>query len=100
MSVEEDIRNLHKEIQQNIRGMLPEKYKKICLYASVMEEGQAQNGEMFFYYFPAGILKKNPINVYEIPRIFDIEEEQYAKLEKRLYESIKKLKHYLTKCIN
>lgn len=94
MSVENDIKSLHKEIQKNIIVMLPEKYKKVCLYASVIDGNQVQNGEMFFYYFPSGILKKNPINVYQIPKIFDFEEEQYAKLEKILYESIKKLKKY------
>lgn len=94
MSVENDIKSLHKEIQKNIIVMLPEKYKKVCLYASVLDGNQASNGEMFFYYFPSGILKKNPINVYQIPKIFDFEEEQYSKLEKRLYESIKKLKSY------
>lgn len=94
MSVENDIRSLHKEIQKNIIVMLPERYKKVCLYASVIDGNQASNGEMFFYYFPSGILKKNPINVYQIPKMFDFEEEQYAKLEKKLYESIKKLKKY------
>ena len=94
MSVENDIRSLHKEIQKNIIVMLPERYKKVCLYASVIDEGNLSNGEMFFYYFPSGILKKNPINVYEIPKLFDVEEEQYIKLEKALYESIKKLKRY------
>ena len=78
MSVENDIKSLHKEIQKNIIVMLPEKYKKVCLYASVIDGNQVQNGEMFFYYFPSGILKKNPINVYQIPKIFDFEEEQYA----------------------
>lgn len=97
MSVENDIKSLHKEIQKNIIVMLPEKYKKVCLYASVLDGNEEQNGEMFFYYFPSGIIKRNPINVYEIPKIFDFEEEQYAKLEKTLYESIKKLKRY---CVN
>ena len=82
MSVENDIKSLHKEIQKNIIVMLPKRYKKVCLYASVIDGNQVQNGEMFFYYFPSGILKKNQINVYQIPKIFDFEEEQYAKLEK------------------
>lgn len=94
MSVENDIKSLHKEIQKNIIVMLPERYKKVCLYASVIDGKQLSNGEMFFYYFPSGILKKKPINVYEIPKLFDVEEEQYIKLERVLYESIKKLKRY------
>lgn len=94
MSVEEKLRSIHKEIQQKITKMVPERYKKICLYASVLDESELSRGEMFFYYFPSGILKKNPINVYEIPELFDFDEEQYRELENRLYETIRKLKKY------
>lgn len=94
MNTDENIIDIHKEIQNNLLKMLPEKFKKICLFASVNESNdEIKKGEMFFYYFPAGILKKNPINVYEIPGMFNIDEEQYAKLESNLYESIKKLQN-------
>ena len=52
---------------------------------------------MYFYYFPKGILKTNPVNVYEIPAKFNIDEEQYLKLVKNLYESIKKLRQIYIK---
>ena len=94
MNNEERVKEIHKEIQQNILSMIPEKYRKICLYASIIEGHKKTTGEMFFYYFPSGILKKNPINVYEIPEIFNIDEDQYNELEKRLYESIKKLEGF------
>ena len=94
MSVEEKLRSIHKEIQQRLTKMVPERYKKICLYASVLDGSELSRGEMFFYYFPSGILKKNPINVYEIPELFDFEEEQYRELENRLYEIIRKLRKY------
>lgn len=97
MNVNEELRNIHKEIQQRITKMIPEKYKKICLYASVSEGRSTSSGEMFFYYFPSGILKKNPINVYEIPELFDFEEAQYRELASALYESIRKLKKYCVK---
>ena len=94
MNSKERVNEIHKEIQQNILKMIPEKYKKICLYASIIEGHKKTTGEMFFYYFPSGILKKKPINVYEIPEIFNIDEDQYNALEKRLYESIKKLEGF------
>ena len=95
MNTDENIVSIHKQIQKSILKMLPEKFKKICLYASVIEDNdEIKNGEMFFYYFPAGILKKNPINVYEIPEMFSIDDEQYSILESELYESIRKLKNY------
>lgn len=93
MRIEERVREIHKEIQLNITKMIPERYKKVYLYASFSDKKIAP-GEMFFYYFPNGILKKNPINVYEIAEMFDFDEEQYRKLENRLYESIKKLREF------
>ena len=94
MKNDERIMEIHKEIQQNILHMIPEKFKKVCLYASIIEGHKKTNGEMFFYYFPSGILKKNPINVYEIPELFIIDEEQYSKLEEKLYQSIQNLDGY------
>ena len=54
------------------------------------EEGKT--GELFFYYIPKGIFRKKPINVYEIPSKFNLDENQYLKLVQILYEKIKKLK--------
>lgn len=88
-----DIRKLHEEIQKNIFYMIPEKWDRIYLYASVIDVlGGTKTGEMFFYYFPKGILRKKPINVYEIPEKFDIDEKQYSKFVNDLYETIKKLR--------
>lgn len=73
--------------------MIPEKWEKICLYASIMEQvNNLQTGEMFFYYYPTGLLKKNPINVYEIPNKFNIEEKEYMKLVDKLYGIISELR--------
>ena len=68
------------------------------MYASITEKAyEVPVGEMYFYYFPKGILKTNPVNVYEIPAKFNIDEEQYLKLVKNLYESIKKLRQIYIK---
>lgn len=47
---------------------------------------------MFFYYIPRGLLKKKPINVYEVPKIFNINETEYLKKVDSLYEIIKDLR--------
>lgn len=94
MNKREYIISLHNDIHQNILKMIPEKFKKVYLYASVVDEKKDVTGEMFFYYFPKGIMKRKPINVYEIPELFNIEEEQYQKLEQNLYNSIKKISKY------
>lgn len=93
MEATREVKEVYKEIQKKLYYMIPEKWSKVYLYASITEK--AYNvfvGEMYFYYFPKGILKKNPINVYEIPNKFNMDEEQYMKLVKNLYASIKKLR--------
>lgn len=92
------IRSLYAKIQTQLFYMIPEKWEKIYLYASVVEKANnVQTGEMFFYYFPKGILKKNPINVYEIPYLYNIDEEAYNVLTNKLYETIKELRNEFKK---
>lgn len=94
MSYANEIRQMHEEIEQKIFLMLPERWNKLYLYASVVDHfNKLQTGEMFFYYFPKGLLSKNPINVYEVPSKFSIDETQYVRLADDLYNSIKKLRN-------
>lgn len=72
--------------------MLPEKWESVYLYASVIQHAKLETGEMFFYYIPKGVLRKNPVNVYEVPARFNIEEKDYLKLADNLYEKIKELR--------
>ena len=87
------IRSLYAQIQSQLFYMIPEKWESIYLYASIIDRmGKLQTGEMFFYYFPKGILKKNPVNVYEIPSRFNLKEEEYLKLADKLYYTIQLLR--------
>ena len=87
------IRKKYEEIQRKIFYMIPEKWDEVYLYASVIERlGSLQTGELFFYYIPKGILKRKPINVYEIPKKFNIDEDEYLKLVEILYRNIKELR--------
>ena len=93
MIIEPEIKNIYKEIQKKLFYMIPEKWDKIYLYASILEEkNQKEKGEMFFYYFPKGILRKKPINVYEVPSRFSIDDDDYLKLADALFAEIKKLR--------
>ncbi len=88
-----EVKSIYTEIQKKLYYMIPEKWESVYLYASITEKAyQMPIGEMFFYYFPKGIFKKNPVNVYEIPNKFNIDEQQYMKLVKNLYGSIEKLR--------
>lgn len=55
------------------------------------------HSEMFFYYIPKGIFKKKPVNVYEIPSKFNIDESEYLKLVDNLYAKIKDLRQEFKK---
>ena len=87
-------RGIYTQIQKQLFYMIPEKWDKVYLYSSVLERpNQLETGEMYFYYIPKGVLKKKPVNVYEIPAKFNIDEEEYFKLADRLYAEIKKLRN-------
>lgn len=87
------LRSIYAKIQTLLFYMIPEKWEKICLYASVIKQvNNIETGEMFFYYYPSGLLKKNPINVYEIPLKFNLDEEEYSKLVDKLYRNIIELR--------
>ena len=90
------IKELYEEIQRHIYSMIPEKWESLYLYASVIE-GEKETGELFFYYVPKGILKKKPVNVYEIPSKFNIDESEYLKLVDGLYSKIKRLRQEFKK---
>ena len=84
---------LYSEIQKKLFYIIPEKWESIYLYASVIDvPGQKPVGEMYFYYLPKGIIKKKYVNGYEVPSLFNIDEEQYSKLITDIYNKIKLLR--------
>jgi len=86
------IQKIYTEIQRQLFYMIPEKWNKVYLYSSIMErQNNLETGELYFYYIPNGILKKNPVNVYEIPNKFSINENEYLRLVDKLYSEIRKL---------
>lgn len=92
--IPKSLKDAHDEVQQKLFRMLPEKWERLYLYASVIDHfDNLQTGEMFFFYYPKGVLKKKPVNVYEVPDKFNIDEKQYFSLSDELYESIKKLRN-------
>ncbi len=87
------IKEIYEDIQRKLFYMIPEKWENLYLYSSVQdEEDGKQTGELFFYYIPKGIFRKNPVNVYEIPAKFNLDENEYMKLVEILFEKIKRIK--------
>lgn len=86
-------KELYMQIQDHIFEMIPEAWKTILLHTSIIDiPGGMPKAEMYFYYVPKGILKRKPVNCYEIPKLFDIDEEEYSRLITSLYNVIKLLR--------
>ncbi len=92
MVINPKIQMIYSEIQKQLFYMIPEKWSKVYLYSSILErQSHLETGELYFYYIPKGVLRKNPVNVYEIPNKFSIDENQYLKLVDKLYNTVKRL---------
>lgn len=88
-----NMKDKYEKIQNCLFDLIPEKWEEIYLYASVVDRlGDVQTGEMYFYYLPKGLLKKKPVNVYEVPKKFNINESEYLKVVDSLYQTIKDLR--------
>lgn len=84
---------LYSEIQKKLFYIIPERWESIFLYTSIIDvPNQKPIGELFFYYIPKGIIKKKPVNCYEIPGLFDIDDEEYSELITELYKLMKALR--------
>ncbi len=56
-------KEIYSQIQKKLFYIIPEKWESIYLYASIVEEPHKRpTGEMYFYYFPKGIIKKKAVN--------------------------------------
>lgn len=88
------VKEIYEDIQRKLYYMIPEKWEKLYLYSSILDEPdkEGKTGELFFYYIPKGIFKKKPVNVYQIPSKFNLDENQYLKLVQILYNKIKELR--------
>ena len=92
------IKDIYEIIQKMIFYMIPEKWDKLYLYSSIIDKQDGtQTGELYFYYIPKGIIRKKTVNVYEIPSKFNVDETEYLKLVKALYEKIKQLREEFRK---
>ena len=86
-------KEFYMQIQNQLFEMIPESWKTILLHTSIIDiNGLKPKAEMYLYYIPKGILKRKPVNCYEIPSLFDIDEEEYSRLITNLYNTIKLLR--------
>ena len=87
-----EIKDIYTGIQHQLNNLIPEKWESIYLYASIKKEfNSIDTWEMYFYYIPSGFIRKNPINVYEIPSKFNVDEKEYLVLVDNFCNTIKNL---------
>ena len=93
------IKEIYEDIQRRLYYMIPEKWEALYLYSSILDvpDKEGKTGELFFYYIPKGIFKKKPVNVYEVPAKFNLDETLYLKLVQLLYAKIKELRREFQK---
>lgn len=92
------IKEIYEDIQRKLYYMIPERWEELYLYSSFIDgKKDEKQGELFFYYIPKGIFKKKPVNVYEIPAKFNLDENQYFQLVQILYNRIKELREEFKK---
>ena len=84
------------QIPELIYYIIPEKWKNIELYVS-MPDSRIRKGELFFYYLPNSIFKRQYINCYEVPYMFNISEKEYSDIMSKLYNKFMILKEELNK---
>ena len=87
-TLQNEFKQLYREILDSLVKLIPEKWNSVHLYASI---NFPNKGEMFFYYYPKGILKRNAVNCYEIVQKYGINEEQYNQSLSYFYRKIQKL---------
>lgn len=87
--MQEELRRIYNELLASLNKLIPENWEKICFYASVIE---GKKGELYFYYFPKRLIKSKPVNCYEVPNKFGIDEKIYNEAISKVYEKIKKMK--------
>lgn len=87
---------IESQIQELIYYIIPEKWKNIELYVS-MPDSRIRKGELFFYYLPNSIFKRQYINCYEVPYMFNISEKEYSDIMSKLYNKFMILKEELNK---
>lgn len=87
--MQNEVRKMYQKVQKLLISLIPENWKSIYLYASVIND---KGGEMYFYYLPKKIIKTKPINCYEIPDRFGINENTYNNSLGKLYNYLKALR--------
>ncbi len=83
---------IYNDIYNTLINLIPEKWEKICLYATVIG---GLKGEMYFYYFPKKLIKTKPVNCYEIANRFGLDENTYNEEISKLYTKVRNLKQLI-----
>lgn len=91
---------IEEKIQKIIHYMIPQKWKNVKIFALAKNNMNNKKGELYFYYLPNDIFSKEYINCYEIPSLYNIDENEFNNLITKLYNYILILRDYHSKIYN
>jgi len=77
---------VYEKIANRVNEMIPEEWEKVALYAEVSEYASS----VYFYYYPT--VKDTPIYSLDIVDIFEIDEDEFDKMNMELFEYFEELR--------
>ncbi|WP_027086708.1 immunity protein YezG family protein [Cohnella panacarvi] len=84
---ENKLGNLYQKIVQTVIETIPEEWSKVYLYGEITEDV----GNTYFYYYPVN--NDLPVQSHSIPKIYEVEEEEYERLWEQLLHNLEELWH-------
>lgn len=83
--MEAKLGEIYNQIGENVVETIPENWSKIFLYGEIVDGAQ----ETYFFYYPLN--KKEPVYSHDIPKLFNIDEQEYKTRLYRLLDYIEDL---------
>lgn len=77
--------SIYNKIAQTVIDTIPEEWSEVFVYGEITEDVRTA----FFYYYPTK--SSSPIHSHNIPKLFEIEKEDYKKLWRHLLDDLKEL---------
>lgn len=83
--MEEKLNEIYGKIAETLNNTILEEWDKVVMYGEVLEDVS----EAFFNYYPAG--SKKSIFSHDIPRLFNMSDEEYNQLWLQLLDNLEEL---------
>ncbi|SFJ67293.1 antitoxin YezG family protein [Thermoflavimicrobium dichotomicum] len=79
--------SIYQSIAQTVIEMIPEEWTKVYVYGELMDGVQST----YFYYYPTA--NEEPVQIFDIPELFEVDEEEFDQLRDQLDEHLENLRN-------